>query len=401
MIRVSPLRCCSNRRLGRLIMAMLALPIVLGLVLGIGCVERGRYVAASHLRVAMQESTIASSAPSTTFDPVRFNIYKRTQQQLIQSTFVLTAALRKPEVAKLRSIQDVQKLDDPVQWLKARLRVTFPGDGEVMEVSIGRNDPEEAAILVRAVVDAYLSEVVNAERDQKRVRLSELDRAYVEKEQDVRERREDLKKLAETLGTSDNGALSIKQTIAMEKLAIQRKELCRLQSDLSRWQAELAAQQALLKGVDSLNVDDEVDLLAENDSIIRELQVELESHKGSSANAAEAKAVQGRIDAQRAKLVKLARAKIRSAAKTETRRLEPAIAKLNEQVQSLQKQDTVQQRELERWSATTVDFEMFRAEVQCLQAALDRIAAERENLRIEIRAVPRVTLLDRAEIPVD
>ncbi len=46
--------------------------------------------------------------------------------------------------------------------------MSFPGDAEIMEVSLTADDPAEAATLVQAVVDAYLREVVNTDADRKR-----------------------------------------------------------------------------------------------------------------------------------------------------------------------------------------------------------------------------------------
>ena len=90
-----------------------------------------------------------------------FEIYKGTQQQLLTSDVVLIAALRKPEAA---SLAVVQKEDDPVRWLAKNLRVDYPGNAEIMRVSLAGDQPEEAAVLVGAVVDAYMNEVVDAER---------------------------------------------------------------------------------------------------------------------------------------------------------------------------------------------------------------------------------------------
>ena len=163
---------------------------------------------------------------------------------------MLTAALRKPEVAKLPSVQEATK-EDAVSWLTKYTSVSFPGKAEIMEVNVTRSDPQEATTLVRAVVDAYMKEVVESERDQKRTRLNELDRAYVEKETEIRGKREDLKKLAETLGTSDTEALNMRQKLALEELSLLRQELIKAQFEVRRQQGELAAQQALLKSLDA------------------------------------------------------------------------------------------------------------------------------------------------------
>ena len=66
-------------------------------------------------------------------------------------------------------------------WLLGLLSVSFPGKAETMQVSISREDAHEAAVLVNSVVDSYLTDVVKAEEDQKRQRLSKLESACATK----------------------------------------------------------------------------------------------------------------------------------------------------------------------------------------------------------------------------
>ena len=164
----------------------------------------------------------------------------------MKSRFVMLAVLRKPEVAKLLDVQAVQHVADAVRWLQSLVKVEFPGDAEIMTVSVTTGDPHESTTLARAVVDAYFREVVEAERDQKRQRLNELDRAYVEKETEIRGKMEDLQKLAETLGLSAGQTLTLKQKLALEELYEQRKELRQLQAELRTMKRDLAVQKALL-----------------------------------------------------------------------------------------------------------------------------------------------------------
>ena len=57
------------------------------------------------------------------------------------------------------------------------------------------------------------------------------------------------------------------------------------------------------------------------------------------------------------------------------------------------------QKEAERFGGSTVDIEMMRADIKNLNAVLTEIAVERERLKIEVRATPRVTLLQRPDVP--
>jgi capsular polysaccharide biosynthesis protein len=61
--------------------------------------------------------------------------------------------VRRPEVARLLPVRES---DDPVAWLQGRLSVTRPGNTEIVVLSVRRPAPEEALILVNAVLDAYI-----------------------------------------------------------------------------------------------------------------------------------------------------------------------------------------------------------------------------------------------------
>lgn len=160
---------------------------VLVLMVAAGCwlaTAEGKYTAWATLRVAAEPNPTGS--PTVT-DRDRFEIYRNTQQQFLLNRFVLLAALRKPEVAELPSVK-ANEGGDPARWLQHRLHVSFPGKAEIMEVSLSSDDPQEAATLVNAVVDAYFEAVVNAELDQKQRRLNELDKAIAIKEAELRQK---------------------------------------------------------------------------------------------------------------------------------------------------------------------------------------------------------------------
>ncbi len=247
---------CKRRigRLGCLLGLMVAVAVLAGAVwLGRGLLGLGKPRASALLRVAMEEQPIAFRLATAPTDRDHFEIYKCTQQQLVTSRFVLLAALRNPAVAQLSVIRHVRQKHDPVVWLQKHLCVHFPGHGELMEVSIAFDDPQEAVTLVQGVVDAYLHEVVNAEIDRRRQRLGELDRAVAEKQAEVRKEREALKKLAAELGTSETGTLLLKQKLVLEDLDSARQELSHVKSEVRRLKSDLASQKALLQNADVFN----------------------------------------------------------------------------------------------------------------------------------------------------
>lgn len=89
---------------------------------------------------------------------------------LATSRSTLEAALAKPGVGQLSNIQG---RENTVNWLMDRLNVTFPGDGEIMEMRLeGRGrGAEDDRHLLQAVIDAYLDEIHNAAHAPKEVKV--------------------------------------------------------------------------------------------------------------------------------------------------------------------------------------------------------------------------------------
>jgi capsular exopolysaccharide synthesis family protein len=375
-----------------------------------------RYTASSLLSVMMTEKPIAFQMEPGV-DKDRFEIYKSTQTQMLTSRFVLLSALRNPLVAKLPVIKREQDKRDPVVWLQKNIGVGFPGKAELMEVSMSREDPDEAALLVREVVDAYLHEVVNNEVDKKRLRLSELDKAVSEKEQDIRSRREELKKLATELGTSATENLTLKQKLSLEELTTYRQELAKVQSDSRRFKAELAAEQAILKSVESVGVTDaEVDTLVQSDPVGRELFIELGWKKldqlymdtavvkGASSLYVDRyqqalKTLQESYNARKADLVETVKQKRRSLVQSEVRKLESSVTVLAEQEHALQVQVDAKHLEATKFGNSTVDMEMLLADIKNADYVLNQLASERDKLRVESRSPARIQLLIAASKP--
>ncbi len=232
------------------------------------------YTASAIFRVAMQEISILPNTEDRGTDRDRFDIYKSTQRSLLLSRFVLTAAIRRSEMRQLAVLKEHEP--DPESWLAQQLSVDFPGKAEFMEVAIKRKSPQDARTLVNAVVQAYLSEVVNREKSEKQRRLDELDKAFNAREDDIRARRTDLKELAKKLGTDEREMLTEREKLALDELNMYRQELARLLFDTQHLEAELAGQQAVLKNIDTMEMADaDLDLQVQADPAARQLFTEL------------------------------------------------------------------------------------------------------------------------------
>ncbi len=233
-----------------------------------------KYTSTSMFRIATQQDVRVFATPGEArFTVDTYAIYKATQFQLIRSPFVIGVALEDDDVKKLRLDE---RENDPAGWLANEVKVLFPGKGEIMHISMTSRNPIEAKTLALAVTNAYIREVVNAERNRRLQKISELDIVYSEKDSAIRSRRSRLRSLAESYGSGDPEALAIKQQSKMRQLADYQREYMRLDFQLRTLEGTLEAHKAMLDTIDTLVISDaEVDLRVQADPVGRQLAQEL------------------------------------------------------------------------------------------------------------------------------
>ncbi len=190
-----------------------------------------------------------------------YEAYKGTQQEIIRSRFVLTAALRRPNdpnepaVADLPMIRDNR--DDPVAFLQRKLSVSLPRNTEVMLVSLKGEDKRAVVGLVKAVVDAYIREVVDADQRRRSERWNELDRICAERNAAIEKEQNEIKAMAERLGSVEPLALTTKQQMLLQNLGEARRQLLLLQWEIAKIDGETAAQMAFVNAVDAQTDEEE------------------------------------------------------------------------------------------------------------------------------------------------
>src|SRR5439155_22089181 len=197
-----------------------------------------RYTARSLLDVAANPPKVLFATGENRGDP--FHTFQKKQVALIKSRPVLTAALRLPKAADLRIVR--QQIE-PVEWLEQKIQADYTIAPDILKVSLTGEWPEEVLVLVDAVTEAYLQEIVNKEPQRRLERLDQLKELYNTHEDTLRRKRQALRDLSAAAGSSDAKTLALKHRFAIEQLALAEKELMDLQSQLRKLQVEAADQQ--------------------------------------------------------------------------------------------------------------------------------------------------------------
>jgi polysaccharide biosynthesis transport protein len=156
-----------------------------------------------------------------------FLTFLRTQARHLKSRFVLSAALTREET---KNLPIVLRQADPLAWLEDELLVESQEGSEIITATLRGPEPTELTALINAVIKAYEKEVVQAENDQRKKRLDEVENQYNLRYEDLRKKKESLKQMADDLGATETLALSQKQV------------------NLLAWLGELRRQHGLVRG---------------------------------------------------------------------------------------------------------------------------------------------------------
>ena len=198
---------------------------------------QAKYKAQAVLHVAAQPPKVIFGTVETQDGAANEYVrYQKTQAGMVRSRMVINAALQRDGVKQLLTVQEQE---DPVQWLQDRLEVGFNTGSELLNIELAGDRPEDLATIVNAVNTAYMEEVVNADLKLRQTRFDKLLQLKAKYADSIKRQRENLKKLAEKVGSDDRQTLALKQQFALEHMASVEKELLDVQSQKRRAQVEL------------------------------------------------------------------------------------------------------------------------------------------------------------------
>jgi polysaccharide biosynthesis transport protein len=357
------------------------------------------YTADAYIRCAFRPETAFSGDNAPPPSELEYEVFRNTQMSAMTNRLVLNTALyretkvrdQKCVIAKFPMFADAS---DPIEYLTKKLSVSFPRKDEIMKISITTYDPVQSAAIVAAVREAYMSEVVDAERKQREEKISELNGIKIGKQQEVKDAMTELRKIADTLGTTDTEAISQKQKIILDELATLRGEAIRNQFEYNRMMGELAAHKAERDAVESVPISDlECQQVGAFDPLLKKLGEELASRevtaeaKDQAQTDALKKKYAERVDRIREEI----RCRNMAECEKEVKRLEAAIEIAKKQHEVAQEELKSLKKEADRIGVQSIDMQMRRAAIVNAQKALDKITAELEKMNVEAKTTPRVT----------
>jgi capsular exopolysaccharide synthesis family protein len=386
-------------------LAALASGLAVGALAGVGTwyfpgmARTGSY---SLVRVAARSPALLSNSGDNDYD---FEKYQKTQAAIVREHTVLEAALRDPKVG------DLSVLPEPSEraaWLERELVVDFTAGPEVMRIMLKGDKPNELLEVVNAVTGEYLRESSRLEQEDRATRLEKVTAALARYEDELRHKRDALRKLTGGLDDGDRLGAAVRQRLAVEQLSRAEADLVPIRSEVARLQAEIdAGKQNGAAGapVAALLVEEAVDARLQKDPLypkqLERLEIMEEYIRQTVRVAvnpeAQAAPLRQQADALR-KTIEARRQQARAVVvKSLQERNADRLAGLKEQERLLA--DKV--KRLEDQAGRTkggVDIVPLEDDVKKAEEFVKKVGEQAQALRLEQDAPPRVTALQEAVV---
>ncbi len=162
------------------------------------------------------------------FDPAEWDHVKRAMMAMAKAGSVVGKALDDKVVQDLVIVkQHGAKQED---WLADQITVEFPGNGELMSISVALGDHDQSKMIVDALVSAFQREVIDRERTERLTRCDMLEKKLNNLKSQVLDKERQLYNLTD--GSATAKVQHKMQADALDTLLKSRSEIQKQISDL-------------------------------------------------------------------------------------------------------------------------------------------------------------------------
>jgi capsular exopolysaccharide synthesis family protein len=348
-----------------------------------------------------------------------FANYQRVQIAMLKGRYVLNAALQNP---KLKTVPIIWDQPDPLTWLQGQIQADFAVAPEILRISMVGPDPTALPVIVDAVRDAYLKEVVDDETSGRQKRYDQLKRYQAEWDSRLQDKRETLKNLAKAVGTKDGKVLATAQELENRYVQELQLELFRKNSEIEAWRMQLAICKMNEEAADKSDVGvpvspTAVDELIKQDLVVKGLRDKIARHDMEIAGYKERspapekeggyqqalrdmeaakKALKERTAEIRPDIVKQVQERARVEQHQQILTLDAKIKYQEQWTDQLKKHFERRKQALQEKADKGVDLEWLHDDIAQLDSLIKEVSRQRQVLEVELDAPPRTKLHEEA-----
>jgi capsular exopolysaccharide synthesis family protein len=401
------LRCLRHRWMAAL---ALGVPLAAAAALAAWLLLSPKFTAASQFRVLSENHGPLGNAGA----PNNFVTFLKTAAGQLLSRTVIAGALKRDEVRRLNM---EGRYNDPAQHIEDIAKAEFTEGSELLTLKYESADPAESVAVVKAMTDTYMDLIVYADERKRAQMLTDLEKIQAEAAENLKRKKGDLKRMADTLGTSDKDVLTQQQVQLIEAHRDAKAERGRLAGDLFKAQAELDAIRARIEAMHRAPVAEaDLEALVDTDPDAKDLAARVKRMQtlagdfgpGSSEPTAvrareQAAKLKKQLDERRALLADKAK---RGTGKRDVTELELARASLENQVGLARDELARREKEVKELSdqiarigTSSSELEALRGAIRSEEKVVDDTTVKLEQLRLEARVnPPRVSVFQDADL---
>jgi capsular exopolysaccharide synthesis family protein len=372
-----------------------------------------RYTALSQVQIAENQGWNFKDSP---LGGTRlYQTYVKTQAMLMRSRPVINKALGRDDVKRLNLLA---QHDDPAAWLEEEIKIEPQEFSELVPIRLEDADPVKAVTLVKALVESYMDVIVYADEAARRKKFTDLESLYNEETAKFNAKQKRVGELADALGTTDKGQLTQIQLELLSTLSDLKKDRAQARAKLAEYQSSLNAIIVRARTLaDAVVTDSAVEAALETDaqskdkvaraSKLRDL-VEDYERKGAYNEptylvkkyelADLKKSLDSRRTELRDELEK--RARKETIEKYKTARVEYEMAVNNQQryLDGLEEEIKKQGAKAANIGKTSAEFDLALSEADRIKQLANELLAKVENQRMELKAQPRISVYQPADL---
>jgi capsular exopolysaccharide synthesis family protein len=384
-----------------------------------------KYESEAFLQVDSRQPSLAFSTPDNQNQPGDdYRRYQKTQIALVKSRPVLTSALQRSGIEMFRTLHEV----DLEKYLKEHLDVSFVQDSEIMRIALKGDDAAGITTVVNGITESYMEEIVNKDRNRRTLRYDTLRQLNLRKQELLKKQKEEVRRLAETLGSNKEQALVLKQQYAIDSEALIKKELLQVRSDRRKVEAELKARERVVETVadatespiDESELEDALDQHPTIQALQQRLadaESQLSQHSDRLAKTARHPGTDPMIkqlqsDARRARnelnerrkalrpsLVRDLKNRTQNKVQSSLSSLRHQLTVLDDLEKRLESERQQQEKGVQSISTKSLDLESIQDDIKQAQAATGKMGSEIQALEVELQAPARVRKVEVAVVP--
>lgn len=192
------------------------------------------YDALARVRVEPGEPSLYTSKAAT---PLEFAEFKETQVASVTSPVVLSLALT--EHPELFQLPKLQRAEDAEAEIRRSLKVMILPKTNLIDLAMSSQSPTEAAVIVNAVLDAYLKNASNTSNEDAERRIEQLKTDRDTRIRELEAKRAEWRRLSDRIGAADNAGVKDRNLITSDDYRVWSDRLSQVEIERYATQAKI------------------------------------------------------------------------------------------------------------------------------------------------------------------